>query len=72
MAKNNEAQLEEQKQDEKKSEEQKQKPRKPASAMDDNRRASELLKQSRETMSVEALQGKIATLQAQLKRAQSV
>lgn len=40
--------------------------------MDDNRRVTELLKAQRKNMDVDALLGKIQTLEAQLKRAQSV
>lgn len=42
-----------------------------ASILNDNIRATQVLRQARQNLSVEQLQGKIQTLQSQLKRAQS-
>lgn len=48
------------------------KPSAPSTVMDDNRRATELLKQKRKDLDPDALLGEIQTLKAKLKRAQSV
>ena len=45
---------------------------KPRTAMEDNLRATKLLKKQRQNMDPDALLGQIQTLKAQLKRAQSV
>lgn len=67
-----EAQLDEQMQDVQAEKVATKKPSVPSTVMDDNRRATELLKQKRKDLDHDALLGEIQTLKAKLKRAQSV
>lgn len=71
MAKKDEAQLE-QVQEVQAEKEAPKKAEKPRTVMEDNLRATKLLKKQRQNMDPDALLGQIQTLKAQLKRAQSV
>ena len=68
MAKKDEAKLEQMQE----VQEAPKKAEKPRTAMEDNLRATKLLKKQRQNMDPDVLLGQIQTLKAQLKRAQSV